>query len=301
MLTRYYVVILITTFASGCAKVQMTESDARVGLAQRLDALKNLMVVYDVNDIPDDAMVAKLAILLKDRFKYTSGGIVTIDGTQSQKRFCRLNGMFRYESKVKLGPPTFPPDAEEVYSMDDSSSRLTIISDGLTHRLVGYNDDAQYEGMIKAVLPQEPYAIDEPWGLRWGDHLLTEGLPPECRIIITDNRRPELRITGVAGWHSRWVLDSERGYAPVLQENFAKDGRVLERMVMKDWRQVSGVWVAYRIERTAFISGSSIAQVPFDRAVFTVKSCRINSTDNTPSLYQMVWPKGTELIDRGGF
>jgi hypothetical protein len=276
-------------------------NDVKAGFVKRMESLKNVMVVYDVNDALDDEVTARAAALLKEELKHTSGGVVTVEGARSRRRFCRLDGMFSYESKTNARPATLSPVAGNVYSVNDASSGLTIVAGGLTQALIGYDSDTRFEGLITKWTPQEPYAIDEPWGLRWTNIFLTEGLPARCKVTVLEDGKAELQFAGAGGWYDRWVLDPEKGYAPVMEESLGKDDCVMVRTLMSDWRQVDSAWVAYKIERVAFICEPNVAHVPCDRAVYTVESCVVDSKGNTPSLYKMVWPKGTELIDRGGF
>jgi hypothetical protein len=286
----WVVVVLLITVRTGQA---MDANDVRAGYLARLRLLRNVVVVYDVKDVATGDPAARIMSELK---KYgvdvNESSFSVVDGSARVERFSCLDGMARYESGAQLMMATPSHDGGVEHETTDVQSQVTIVAGGgVEHLLI--LPWAPPQGRITSGPHYDNGAIDEPWGLRYLGELMDDRLPEECKVKVLGDGKGELGFWYGIPYSDRWVVDAEKGYAPVMQERIAEDGHVIYRAQMSQWKKVGGAWVAYKVQRDSLSKDPNGVEHISSTATYTVKSCEVNSKKNTPALYKMAWPDGT--------
>jgi hypothetical protein len=294
MKTGVLCAVVVSILLVGKAKA-MDANDVRSGFLGRIHQLRNLDVVYDVKEVATRNTAAEIMNELKGMGVSTDGDFSVVEGSTRLERFSCLDGKARYESGEQLMMASPLADGTLQHEKTDIQSRVRVVTGDRIENL-SLCPWARPEGRITSGPDYDEDTIDKLWGLRLpGMEIGNDSVPDWCEVKALGDGMGELRTTYDEHTFERWVFDVGKGYAPVLQERFAKDRGIVVRTHMSKWKQVGGVWLAYQIEIDSICREPNGIERVYSTATYTVKSCDLNSKKNTPALYRMVWPEGTVI------
>jgi hypothetical protein len=271
-------------------------NDVKAALANRIKSLQNVMVTYDFRSEPNQRGRAE-----RNR-QYAGRQIEVAVGTEEQCKLYYLDGKIRCE--LKRTPSPDPVVVDGITMVEEGrqtwSSSVEIQADGSSQRLLGYQNNTVFEGLIDTRVVTRGDMILEPMGVAAGRKSINTKALASSKVTATNKDGATLEFAGPRGSAERWRLSAEHGYAPASQESVDADGFVWSKTEMNDWKKVGDAWVAYMAVKKTFSKAADGTSTEGSENLFTVKNCQVGSKENVPALYKMVWPDGTRVRSRDG-
>jgi len=290
---------VLLTFPTGSASqaaepVSQRESEAfRNAIAARLEQIQNMLVDYELETryAPYPNVSAQEAIKVSPQ----GGGMLLKTGTEeSARKFSFLKGQARYES-------TMSPETSKRYEEEGRAffrRQIFLSAAGRTEELLVRSKISHPMGVIRNSQKLRDSAIDVAMGLRGRGE--QEWLTPESLLEakVSKLRNGNLVTTQVLGqYQHEWEYNPNQAFMLVAYRARMKvSGRLVLECAASGLQVIDGLPMPKEIVETEHSYAYKTHRVIRTRTL-RIKQIRLNDPMNVREKYQLVWPKGTSVLD----